>query len=126
MKKIIQTDNAPQAIGTYSQGVLVNNTLYVSGQIPLNPDTMQLVSKEFRDQAHQVFKNLKAVIEAAGGDVSKFVKLTIFLTDLSDFPTVNEVMSEYFSKPYPARSAVEISALPKSVKIEIEGIADLS
>ncbi|MCF6767851.1 RidA family protein [Thiotrichales bacterium 19S11-10] len=123
MKKIIQTDNAPQAIGTYSQAVLVDKTLYASGQIPLDPKTMTIVSNDFEAQAHQVFKNFRAVLEASGGDLSHVVKLTIFLTDLSNFNMVNEMMSQYFNEPYPARVALEVSRLPKDVKIEIEGTA---
>ncbi|MCF6807896.1 RidA family protein [Thiotrichales bacterium 19S9-12] len=125
MKKIIQTDNAPQAIGTYSQAVLVDKTLYASGQIPLDPKTMTIVSNDFEAQAYQVFKNFRAVLEASGGDLSHVVKLTIFLTDLSNFNMVNEVMSQYFNEPYPARVALEVSRLPKDVKIEIEGTAVL-
>jgi len=125
MKSIISTDNAPSAIGTYSQAVKVNNTVYLSGQIPLIPETMEVVEGDFAAQAEQVFKNLVAVCEAAGGEINDMVKVNIFLTDLSNFATVNEVMSRYFSQPYPARAAVQVSRLPKDVAIEIDGILEL-
>ncbi|GAB2189780.1 RidA family protein [Sessilibacter sp. MAH2] len=119
----IHTDNAPAAIGTYSQAIKVNNTVYMSGQIPLVPETMQMVSENFTEQAHQVFKNLAAVIEAAGGDLKDIVKLNIYLTDLSNFAQVNEVMSAYFSQPYPARAAIGVSELPKAALIEADAVA---
>jgi reactive intermediate/imine deaminase len=125
MKSIISTDNAPSAIGTYSQAVKVNNTVYLSGQIPLIPETMEVIEGGFAEQAEQVFKNLVAVCEAAGGEINNMVKVNIFLTDLSNFATVNEVMSRYFSQPYPARAAVQVSRLPKDVAIEIDGILEL-
>jgi len=125
MKSIISTDNAPSAIGTYSQAVKVNNTVYLSGQIPLIPETMEVVEGDFAAQAEQVFKNLVAVCEAAGGEINDMVKVNIFLTDLSNFATVNEVMSRYFSQPYPARAAVQVSRLPKDVEIEIDGVVEL-
>ena len=125
MKTIISTDKAPSAIGTYSQAVKVGNTVYLSGQIPLVPETMEVISDDFAEQAHQVFKNLSAVCEAAGGNINDMVKVNIFLTDLSKFATVNEVMSQYFQEPYPARAAIEISALPKAVAIEIDGVMEL-
>lgn len=125
MKSIISTDQAPQAIGTYSQAVKAGNTVYLSGQIPLVPRTMELVSDQFEEQAVQVFENLSAVIEAAGGTLQDLVKLKIFLTDLSHFATVNSVMERYFQPPYPARAAVGIAALPKGALIEVEGIAEL-
>jgi reactive intermediate/imine deaminase len=125
MKTIISTDNAPSAIGTYSQAVKVNNTVYLSGQIPLIPATMAVISEDFTEQAHQVFKNLVAVCEAAGGNINDMVKVNIFLIDLSQFATVNEVMSQYFSQPYPARAAVQVSRLPKDVLIEIDGVMEL-
>lgn len=121
-RAIIHSDNAPAAIGTYSQAVKVNNTVYLSGQIPLDPKTMTLVSDDIRDQIQQVFKNLTAVCEAAGGDLSHIVKLNIFLTDLSHFPIVNEIMSENFQEPYPARAAIGISELPKGSMVEMDGI----
>jgi len=125
MKSIISTDNAPSAIGTYSQAVKVNNTVYLSGQIPLIPATMEVIEGGFAEQAEQVFKNLVAVCEAAGGEINDMVKVNIFLTDLSNFATVNEVMSRYFVQPYPARAAVQVSRLPKDVAIEIDGVMEL-
>ena len=121
-RAIIHTDNAPAAIGTYSQAVKVNNTVYLSGQIPLDPLTMNLVEGDIRDQIQQVLKNLLAVCEASGGDLSSIVKLNIFLTDLSHFPIVNEIMSENFSQPYPARAAIGVSELPKGSMVEMDGI----
>lgn len=117
----ISTPKAPDAIGTYSQAVSVNGTVYLSGQIPLDPETMQMVDGT-REQIDRVFRNLHAVAAAAGGDLSQVVKLTIYLTDLANFPMVNEVMAEYFAEPYPARAAVGIAALPKGAQIEVEGI----
>ena len=125
MKTIISTDNAPSAIGTYSQAVKVNNTVYLSGQIPLVPETMTVISEDFAEQAQQVFKNLVAVCEAAGGEINDMVKVNIFLTDLSNFATVNEIMSQYFREPYPARAAIQVSKLPKDVQIEIDGVMEL-
>ncbi len=121
-KAIIHSENAPEAIGTYSQAVKVSNTVYLSGQIPLDPKTMTLVEGDFTAQAHQVFKNLHAVCQAANGDLESIVKLNIYLTDLSNFPQVNEVMGQYFSEPYPARAAIGISELPKGSQIEADGI----
>lgn len=121
-KAIIQTDQAPAAIGTYSQAVKVNNTVYLSGQIALLPDTMALVDGGIEAQIHQVFKNLIAVAEAAGGNLQDIVKLNIFLTDLSHFPTVNEIMAQYFSEPYPARAAVGVKELPKGAQVEMDAI----
>jgi len=125
MKSIVKTDHAPSAIGTYSQAVKVNSTVYLSGQIPLVPETMEIVSNDFAEQADQVFKNLSAVCEAAGGNINDMVKVNIFMTDLNNFATVNEVMSKYFNEPYPARAAIEISKLPKGVDIEIDGVMEL-
>ncbi|AOW77333.1 reactive intermediate/imine deaminase [Colwellia sp. PAMC 20917] len=125
MKTIISTDNAPSAIGTYSQAVKVNNTVYLSGQIPLIPETMTVVSEDFTEQTNQVFKNLVAVCEAAGGNINDMVKVNIFMMDLANFATVNEVMSQYFQQPYPARAAVQVSRLPKDVLIEIDGVMEL-
>ncbi|GLS27164.1 RidA family protein [Marinibactrum halimedae] len=122
-KAIIHTDNAPAAIGTYSQAVKTSNTVYLSGQIPLVPETMTLVSEDFAEQAHQVFKNLSAVMEASDGSLKNIVKLNIYLTDLDNFPIVNEVMAQYFSEPYPARAAIGINQLPKGSLIEADGIA---
>lgn len=125
MKTIISTENAPSAIGTYSQAVKVNNTVYLSGQIPLDPQSMEVVGDTFEAQTHQVFKNLVAVCEAAGGEINDMVKVNIFMTDLSNFATVNEVMSQYFTEPYPARAAIGVSQLPKGVNIEIDGVMEL-
>ncbi len=125
MKSIVKTDQAPSAIGTYSQAVKVNSTVYLSGQIPLIPETMEVVSDNFAEQAEQVFKNLSAVCQAAGGEINDMVKVNIFMTDLDNFATVNEVMSQYFNEPYPARAAIQISKLPKGVDIEIDGIMEL-
>ncbi len=125
MKSIVKTDQAPSAIGTYSQAVKVGNTVYLSGQIPLIPETMAVVEGGFAEQAQQVFKNLQAVCQAAGGEINNMVKVNIFMTDLSNFVTVNEIMSQYFSEPYPARAAIEVSRLPKDVAIEIDGIMEL-
>jgi reactive intermediate/imine deaminase len=121
-KSIIATDQAPAAIGPYSQAVKAGDTVYMSGQIPLDPTTMEVVSDDFEAQAEQVFKNLSAVAEASGGSIADAVKLNIYLTDLSNFAQVNEVMMRYFQAPYPARAAVEVSALPKGVAVEIEGV----
>ena len=122
VRTIIQTDNAPQAIGTYSQAVKVDNTVYISGQIPLDPASMEVVAGGTEAQITRVFDNLSAVAEASGGSLKDVVKLTIFLTDLSCFPTVNEVMARYFSEPYPARAAIEVSALPKAVEVEMDAV----
>ena len=124
-REIIATQEAPQAIGTYSQAVKVGSTVYLSGQIPLQPKSMQIEAQDMREQINQVFKNLQAVAKAAGGSLDKFVKLNIFLTDLSHFPLVNEVMSEYFSQPYPARAAIGVSSLPKDVGVEMDAIMEL-
>lgn len=124
-KIIIRTDDAPAAIGTYSQAVKIGTTVYLSGQIPLQPDTMQVVSEDFSEQAHQVFKNLSAVCDAAGGSLNDMVKVNIFLTDLSQFAKVNEIMSQYYAEPYPARAAVQVSALPRGVQIEIDGVLEI-
>ncbi len=121
-KSIIQTDKAPAAIGTYSQAVKADNTVYISGQIPLDPATMEIVEGGIDAQITRVFNNLVAVSEAAGGSLKDAVKLTIYLTDLSNFPTVNEIMAKYFDEPYPARAAIEVSALPKGVDVEMDAI----
>ncbi|MBD9653274.1 RidA family protein [Pseudomonas sp. PDM12] len=120
-KSVITSDKAPAAIGTYSQAIKAGNTVYLSGQIPLNPKTMELV-EGFEAQTVQVFENLKSVIEAAGGSFKDVVKLNIFLTDLSHFATVNEVMGRYFQQPYPARAAIGVAALPKGAQVEMDGI----
>jgi len=121
-KEIISTPNAPAAIGTYSQAVKVDNTVYLSGQIPLVPATMEMISDDFKAQVVQVFENLTAVCEAAGGSMKDIVKLNIFMTDLSNFSIVNEVMATYFEQPYPARAAIEVSALPKASQVEMDGV----
>ncbi|MFC3607582.1 RidA family protein [Stutzerimonas tarimensis] len=120
-RTVIHTDNAPAAIGTYSQAIQVGDTVYLSGQIPLDPQKMELV-EGFENQAVQVFENLKAVCEAAGGSLQDLVKLNIFLIDLGNFATVNEVMSRYFEQPYPARAAIGVAALPKGAQVEMDGI----
>ena len=120
-KTIINSPKAPAAIGTYSQAVKVGNTVYLSGQIPLDPQTMELV-EGFEEQTVQVFENLKAVIEEAGGSFKDVVKLGIFLTDLSHFAKVNEIMGRYFQQPYPARAAIGVAALPKGAQVEMDAI----
>lgn len=125
-KTIISTDKAPAAIGPYSQAVQAGNTVYLSGQIPLDPTTMEMVTDSFEAQAVQVFENLKAVAEAAGGSLSDCVKLTILLSDLGNFAQVNEIMQRYFSEPYPARAAYAVKALPKDADIEVEAVMVLS
>ena len=121
-RSIISTDKAPQAIGTYSQAVKIDSTVYLSGQIPLDPETMELVDGDMRIQITQVFNNLTAVAEASGGSLADVAKLNIYLTDLSHFPLVNEVMSEYFSEPYPARAAVGVAELPKASLVEMDAV----
>ncbi len=121
-RSIISTDKAPQAIGTYSQAVKIDQTVYLSGQIPLVPETMDLVEGDMRAQITQVFNNLTAVAEAAGGSLSDVAKLNIYLTDLGHFPLVNEVMSEFFSQPYPARAAVGVAELPKASQVEMDAV----
>ena len=125
-KSIIRTDEAPAAIGTYSQAVKVGNTVYLSGQIPLDPNTMEVVAGDFAENTRQVFENLKAVCEAAGGSLKDIVKLNIYMTELSNFATVNEVMATYFEAPYPARAAVGVAALPKGVPVEMDGVMVIS
>lgn len=122
MRETIQTEKAPQAIGTYSQAVRVGDTVYLSGQIPLVAATMELVGGDFAAQARQVFQNLAAVCEAAGGSLQDVVKLNIYLTDLTNFPTVNQVMAEFIKEPYPARAAVGVASLPKGALVEVEGV----
>ncbi|CAM3771267.1 RidA family protein [Parendozoicomonas haliclonae] len=121
-KQIIHTSNAPAAIGTYSQAVKVGKTVYVSGQIPLVPETMEIVEGDFKAKACQCFENLKAIAEASGGSLEDAVKINISMTDLSNFPLVNEAMAQYFKEPYPARAAVGVKELPKGVPVEIEAI----
>tara|TARA_B100000886_G_C20344078_1_gene457894 strand:+ start:114 stop:584 length:471 start_codon:yes stop_codon:yes gene_type:complete len=121
-KEIISTENAPQAIGPYSQAVKAGNLMFISGQIPLDPKTGDLVSEFIDEQAKQVLNNIKSICEAAGQSIDDIVKISIFLTDLENFAIVNEVMKEYFAEPYPARATVEVSGLPLGVKVEIEAI----
>jgi len=121
-KEIIQTDKAPQAIGTYSQAVRAGRTVYLSGQIPLVPETMTIIEGDISAQIMQVFDNLLAVAEAAGGDFSDIVKLNVYLTDLAHFPLVNEIMGRYFQAPYPARAAIGVAALPKAAEVEMDAI----
>jgi reactive intermediate/imine deaminase len=121
-RHIITTDQAPRAIGTYSQAVKVGNTVYLSGQIPLEPATMQLLEGDMRSQIVRVFENLKAIATAAGGSLADIVKLTVYLTDLNHFPLVNEVMATYFKEPYPARAAVGVAQLPKGATVEMDAI----
>ncbi len=124
-REIIATDKAPQAIGTYSQAVKVGSTVYLSGQIPLVPETMEMVDGGMEAQIVRVFDNLTAVAQAAGGDLNDITKLNIFLTDLSHFPLVNEVMARYFEQPYPARAAIGVASLPKNADVEMDGVMEL-
>ena len=124
-KDIISTDDAPSAIGTYSQAVRTGNLLFISGQIPLVPATMTLVEGDFADRAHRVFQNLQAIAEAAGASLDQAVKLTIFITDFANFPTVNEVMAQYCNEPYPARAAIGVASLPMGTDIEAEAVLAL-
>ncbi|MCB1734658.1 MAG: RidA family protein [Gammaproteobacteria bacterium] len=121
-RRIIRTDKAPAAIGTYSQAVRVNDTVYLSGQIPLVPETMELVDGDMESQIRRVFDNLSAVCEAADGRLADIAKLNIFLTDLSHFPLVNQVMATYFQEPYPARAAIGVASLPKGAGVEMDAI----
>ncbi len=124
-REVISTDKAPQAIGTYSQAVKIDSTVYISGQIPLVPETMEMIDGEFAEHVRQVFKNLAAITEAAGGNINDCAKVNIFLTDLNNFTTVNEVMAEFFTQPYPARAAIEVSALPKGAVVEADAVMAL-
>lgn len=124
-KEIIQTDLAPKAIGTYSQAVKIDTTVYLSGQIPLDPTTMNMVEGDITVQIRRVFGNLKAVAIAAGGDFTDVVKLNVYLVDLSHFPILNEIMAEYFEPPYPARAAVQVAALPKGALIEMDAVMEI-
>jgi reactive intermediate/imine deaminase len=124
-REIIQTDRAPQAIGTYSQAVRCGNTVYLSGQIPLIPETMELVEGDMQVQIRRVFDNLSAVAEAAGGSLADVAKLNVFLQDLGHFAIVNEVMAEYFQPPYPARAAVGVAALPRGSQVEMDAVMEL-
>ena len=124
-KHIIQTELAPKAIGTYSQAVKVNGTVYLSGQIPLDPVSMALVEGGIEAQIRRVFDNLKAVAEAAGGGLRDVVKLNVFLADLAHFPLVNQIMAEYFAEPYPARAAIGVAALPRGAEVEMDAVMAL-
>lgn len=124
-KLTIHSDNAPAAIGTYSQAIRTGSLVFLSGQIPLDPASMKIVDGDFEARARRVFDNLKAVAEAAGGNLNQVVKLTIFLTDLSNFATVNSVMEDYFDQPYPARAAIGVASLPKGVDVEADAILAL-
>jgi reactive intermediate/imine deaminase len=124
-RKIIHTDDAPKAIGTYSQAVRVGDTVYLSGQIPLDPKTMELVSGDIEKEIRRVFENLKAVAAAAGGSLAQAVKVNVYLTDLANFAKVNEIMAQYISEPYPARAAVGVAQLPRGARVEIEAVLHL-
>jgi reactive intermediate/imine deaminase len=121
-KAVIFTEKAPAAIGTYSQAVKVNNTVYLSGQIPLDPVSMQIIEGDIRAQITQVFENLTAVCEASGGSLKDIVKLNIFLTDLGHFSAVNDIMATYFTQPYPARAAIGVASLPRNAAVEMDGV----
>ena len=125
-RKIISTDKAPGAIGTYSQAVQVGHTVYISGQIPLDPKSMTVVAGDIRVQIKRVFDNLAAIAEAAGATLNHAVKVNVYLTDLANFAAVNEIMATYLQQPYPARAAVQVTALPKGVQVEIDAVLDLS
>jgi len=125
-REVIRTDQAPQAIGTYSQAVKVGDTVYLSGQIPLVPETMEMVEGNMEAQIRRVFDNLTAVSQAAGGSLANIAKLNIFLTDLGHFPLVNQVMADYFQEPYPARAAVGVASLPKDADVEMDAILVLA
>ncbi len=124
-REIIRTDHAPQAIGTYSQAVKCGKTVYLSGQIPLVPETMELVAGDMQAQIRRVFDNLQAVARAAGGSLADLAKLNVFLTDLGDFPVVNQVMAAYFQQPYPARAAIGVASLPKGARVEMDAVMEL-
>ena len=126
MRKVIQTDQAPAAVGTYSQGIALEHMVFTSGQIPLDPSTGKLVSPDFEKQVEQVMQNLQGVLTAAGSSLNQVIKFTVFLTDLSNFAILNEVFSRYFNEDPPARSAVQVSALPLGVDVEIEAVGLIS
>jgi reactive intermediate/imine deaminase len=121
-RTIIHTDDAPKAIGTYSQAVRVGDTVYLSGQIPLDPATMQMDNASIEAEIHRVFRNLSAVATAAGGTLDDLVKLNVFLTDLVHFPVVNQIMAEYLKQPYPARAAIGVRELPRGARVEMDGV----
>ena len=124
-KTVIHTDQAPAAVGTYSQATRFGDTVFLSGQVALNPATMELVNGSIEAEIHQVFRNLRAVCEAAGGDLDSILKLNVFLTDMGDFPVLNAIMAEYFQKPYPARAAIGVAELPKAARVEMDAILGL-
>lgn len=125
MKKIIETENAPAAIGTYSQAVTYNGLLYTSGQIPIDPETNEMIEEDFHKQTHQVFRNLQSIAIAADTSLQKTLKLNIFVQDLSNFAALNEIMAQYFEQPYPARAAIEVAGLPKDSMVEMDAIIAL-
>lgn len=124
-RRVIQTDRAPAAIGAYAQGVIAGQTLYVSGQIPLVPETMEIDDGDIGAQVRRVFANVQAVVEAGGGDLGQVVKVNVYLTDIANFPVVNEVLAEYFDEPFPARAVLGAAALPKGVPVEVDAIVQL-
>ncbi|MGH8259836.1 MAG: RidA family protein [Steroidobacteraceae bacterium] len=124
-REIIHTDRAPQAIGTYSQAVRTGDTVYISGQIPLDPATGQLVTGDIEAEIRRAFENLKAIAEAAGGSLAQLAKVTVFLTDLAHFAKVNEIMAAYVPAPYPARAAIGVASLPRGARVEVEGVLAL-
>ena len=124
-KQIISTEQAPAAIGTYSQATRHGDTVYISGQIPLNPANMEMIDGSVEDQIHRVFLNLQAICEAAGGDLNDILKLTVFLADMEHFAAVNAIMAEYFREPYPARAAIGVAALPRGAQVEMDAILGL-
>ncbi|PSQ90620.1 MAG: reactive intermediate/imine deaminase [Proteobacteria bacterium SW_6_67_9] len=124
-RRVIQTDRAPAAIGAYSQGVIAGQTLYVSGQIPLVPETMEIDDGDIGARVRRVFANVQAVVEAGGGDLGQVVKVNVYLTDIANFPVVNEVLAEYFDEPFPARAVLGAAALPKGVPVEVDAIVQL-
>ncbi len=124
-KIIVETDRAPRAIGTYSQAVKVGSTVYLAGQIPLHPGSMELVEGDFDQQVRRALDNLKAVAEAAGGGLDDAVKLNVYLLDLQNFGAVNEIMAQYFTAPFPARAAIQVAGLPKGAQVEIDGVLEL-
>jgi reactive intermediate/imine deaminase len=124
-KTIIKTDQAPAALGTYSQATRHGDIVFLSGQVALDPATMELVNGSIKEEIHQVFRNLRAVCEAAGSDLNSILKLSVFLTDMNDFPVLNTIMAEYFDKPYPARAAIGVAALPKAARVEMDAILGL-
>lgn len=126
MREIIRTSRAPAAIGTYSQAVKCGSLVFLSGQIPLDPETMELVGDDVRAQIRQAFENLAAVAEASGGSLADAVRVTIYLTDLANFPLVNEIMAQFFEEPYPARAAIGVAQLPRNAAVEIDAILMLS